>query len=139
MLGMWKVYSGVRNGRVRMRFDEGGFRLEAECWNRQYDEEEFADDLFDPVDSDDEDAAQLRCTGTWRCKDHLLTLHFESVEQVGPGKRLPLKAAELHAAVGKDLGKCIFCDLDAKVGLAFALRVGGQAEGEGRSMTFEAQ
>ena len=150
MQGMWKVYRGVRNGRIRMRIDaeSARFALEAECWHKRFAEEEYADDIFDPVDSDDTDAAQCRATGTWRAKDRLLTLHFETVEQVGPGRRLPLKAAEIYAVVGTELGKCMFCSVE---GLAFSMVVGGgnhstegapddsSGRGGGRTLVFEAQ
>ena len=68
----------------------GSFKLEVERWHRQYDEEEFDEEiremhararlrsapltlgcppltqeLFARVDSDDEEAAQLRCMGEW--------------------------------------------------------------------------
>ena len=68
--------------------------------------------MFAAVDSDDENGAQLRATGTWVGTEQNINLHFDTVEELGPGKRrLPLKARYIYDAVGAALGRLCYCGI----------------------------
>jgi len=136
--GLWKVYRGIRNGRMRLNiFADHTFQLEVECWNKQFDEDEYEDDFFTSVDDDDDDAAQLRCTGEWRGTLTNINFTFDSVEELGPGsRRLAVQAREIYDHCGKELGRLLYCGVD-KYGTAIQISLGANQQSAKKTFLFE--